>query len=62
MPLYNALRLRRKRLLGIESQPLARAGFVPDPGVPITEYNRRPAAVAAVVGPPVIYEAAFRFD
>jgi len=42
-------------------EEMARAGFVPDPAVPITEYNRRPDAVAAVVGPPVIYEAAFRF-
>ena len=40
---------------------MARAGFFPDPAVPITEYNRRPGRVAAVVGPPVIYEAAFRF-
>jgi ubiquinone/menaquinone biosynthesis C-methylase UbiE len=42
-------------------EEMARAGFVPDPAVPITEYNRRPHPVAAVVGPPVIYEAAFRF-
>jgi SAM-dependent methyltransferase len=41
-------------------EEMARAGFVPDPAVPMSEYNRRPGAVAAVVGPPVIYEAAFR--
>jgi len=29
--------------------------------VPMTEYNRRPSAVSVVAGPPVIYEAAFRF-
>lgn len=38
---------------------MARVGFTPDPAVPITEYNRRPAP--AIAGPPVIYEAAFRF-
>ena len=42
-------------------EEMARAGFVPDPAVPLTEYNRRSATGAAVVGPPVIYEAAFRF-
>jgi len=42
-------------------QEMARAGFVPDPAVPMTEYNRRPGAVSVVAGPPVIYEAAFRF-
>jgi SAM-dependent methyltransferase len=35
------------------------AGFVPDPEVPLTEYNR-PASGVRVSGPPVIYEAAFR--
>jgi SAM-dependent methyltransferase len=35
------------------------AGFVPDPAVPLTEYNRpRPGALSS--GGPVIYEAAFR--
>jgi len=38
---------------------MARVGFVADPAVPMTEYNRRPGTVVA--GPPVIYEAAFRF-
>lgn len=38
---------------------MAAAGFDADPGVPVTEYNRRaPGAVS--VGAPVIYEAAFR--
>jgi hypothetical protein len=39
---------------------LASVGFVPDPRVPLTEYNRaRPGALPT--GPkPVIYEAAFR--
>jgi SAM-dependent methyltransferase len=41
-------------------QEMARVGFAPDPAVPMTEYNRRPAA-SVVAGPPVIYEAAFRF-
>jgi len=40
---------------------MARVDFHPDPAVPMTEYNRRPAAVVEVAGPPVIYEAAFRF-
>ena len=39
---------------------MRRAGFDPDPGVPLTEYNRRvPGALSAGSGP-VIYEAAFR--
>jgi hypothetical protein len=38
---------------------LRAAGFVPDPAVPLTEYNRpRPGAVRGSA--PVIYEAAFR--
>jgi ubiquinone/menaquinone biosynthesis C-methylase UbiE len=38
---------------------LSEVGFVPEPSVPLTEYNRR--GVAAIAGgPPVIYEAAFR--
>ena len=41
-------------------QEMARVGFAPDPAVPITEYNRRPDTAAAIGGPPVIYEAAFR--
>jgi hypothetical protein len=40
---------------------MARVGFAPDPAVPMTEYNRRPDTVTTVAGPPVIYEAAFRF-
>jgi SAM-dependent methyltransferase len=39
---------------------LAAAGFVPDPAVPLTQYNRRRAASLHRGGPPVIYEAAFR--
>lgn len=40
---------------------LAVAGFVREPSVPLTEYNRpRPGALAA--GGPVIYEAAFRLE
>ena len=42
-------------------EEMARVGFVPDPSVPLTEYNRRPDASPAIAGPPVIYEAAFRF-
>lgn len=41
---------------------VARVGFVPEPSVPVMEYNRRPGAARAIAGPPVIYEAAFRFD
>jgi ubiquinone/menaquinone biosynthesis C-methylase UbiE len=36
---------------------MAAAGFVPDPGVPLTEYNRPRSPMG---GPPVIYEAAYR--
>lgn len=42
---------------------LGLAGFLPDPAVPLTEYNRPPEGsrpVAGSKGPPVIYEAAFR--
>lgn len=42
-------------------QEMARVGFEPDPGVPLTEYNRRGDAATTLGGPPVIYEAAFRF-
>jgi Methyltransferase domain len=39
---------------------LGNAGFVPDPAIPLTEYNRpKPGLVQAPRGP-VIYEAAFR--
>ncbi len=39
---------------------MASAGFVPEPAVPLTEYNRpRPGEIRSG-GPPVIYEAAFR--
>jgi ubiquinone/menaquinone biosynthesis C-methylase UbiE len=39
---------------------MAAAGFAPDPGVPLTEYNRpRPGSLTARTAP-VIYEAAFR--
>jgi SAM-dependent methyltransferase len=41
------------------SSELGAAGFVSDPLVPLTEYNR-PAAGAIHKGGPVIYEAAFR--
>jgi ubiquinone/menaquinone biosynthesis C-methylase UbiE len=40
---------------------LEAAGFAPDPGVPLTEYNRPPGGTVRVGGP-VIYEAAFRRD
>lgn len=39
---------------------LASAGFLPDPAVPLTEHNKRPAGALSTGGPPVIYEAAFR--
>jgi SAM-dependent methyltransferase len=39
---------------------LAAAGFTPDPAVPLTEHNRRPAGALHTGGAPVIYEAAFR--
>lgn len=38
---------------------MADAGFDPDPGVPLREYNR-PTSATAPRGGPVIYEAAFR--
>ncbi len=40
---------------------LADAGFDPDPGVPLTEYNRRAPGVLSTGSGPVIYEAAFRY-
>ena len=39
---------------------MAAGGFVPEPHVPIREYNR-PAQGALPTGAPVIYECAFRF-
>ena len=42
-------------------EEMARVGFTPDPAVSMTEYNRRGDTMTAVAGPPVIYEAAFRF-
>jgi SAM-dependent methyltransferase len=41
---------------------LAAAGFEPDPAVPLTEYNRPQAGTIRTGGPPVIYEAAFRYS
>ena len=37
------------------------AGFVREPSVPLTEYNR-PGPGALAMGAPVIYEAAFRLE
>lgn len=39
---------------------LGAAGFVPDPAVPLTEYNRPQPGSLRSGGAPVIYEAAFR--
>lgn len=39
---------------------LGQAGFVQDPEVPLTEYNRPAPGLPRVGGPPVIYEALFR--
>jgi ubiquinone/menaquinone biosynthesis C-methylase UbiE len=36
-------------------------GFVADPGVVFTEYNRPPMGLPHAGGPPAIYEGAFRF-
>ena len=41
-------------------EELGAAGFDPDPGVPLTEYNRPPRGSLRTGGPPVIYEMAFR--
>ena len=40
---------------------LARAGFFPDPAVPLTEHNKRPGGSLRIGGPPVIYEGTFRY-
>lgn len=40
---------------------LAEAGFAPDPAVPLTELNLPRPGTLRTGGPPVIYEAAFRF-
>jgi ubiquinone/menaquinone biosynthesis C-methylase UbiE len=40
---------------------LAYAGFSADPAVPLTEHNKRAAGARSVGGPPVIYEAAYRY-
>jgi len=39
---------------------LARAGFSPDPGVPLREHNRPQPGALSIGTMPVIYEAAFR--
>jgi SAM-dependent methyltransferase len=39
---------------------LGEAGFIPDPGVPLTEHNLPRPGTRRTGGPPVIYEAAFR--
>ena len=49
--------LTRDKLLA----ELAAAGFALDPSVALSEYNRRPEQALCVGGPPVIYEAAFRW-
>ena len=41
---------------------MSAAGFSRDPSVPLSEYNRRPERTRLTGGPPVIYEAAFRYD
>jgi ubiquinone/menaquinone biosynthesis C-methylase UbiE len=38
---------------------LGSVGFVPDPEVPLTEYNRPAPGAVRAAGPPVIYEALF---
>jgi SAM-dependent methyltransferase len=40
---------------------LEAVGFTPDPFVPLSEHNRRPPGALHAGGPPVIYEAAFRY-
>jgi hypothetical protein len=40
---------------------MAAAGFVPDPRVPLREYNRPAPGAVRLGGPPVIYEAAFEY-
>jgi hypothetical protein len=41
---------------------LAAAGFTPDPGVPLAEYNRPEPGALLRGSAPVIYETAFRFN
>jgi SAM-dependent methyltransferase len=36
--------------------------FLPDPAAPLTEHNRPPAGGRRIGGPPVIYEATFRYQ
>lgn len=43
-------------------EEMARAGFVREPAMPVREYNRRRATSLQLrAGPPVIYEALFRY-
>ena len=49
--------LTREQLI----EELAEAGFIPDTAVPFTEHNRPHPRALRAGGPPVIYEAAFRF-
>ena len=43
-------------------EELAAGGFVPDPGVPLTEYNRPQPGLVQAGKLPVIYEAGFRLQ
>jgi SAM-dependent methyltransferase len=40
---------------------LGAGGFTPEPAVPLTEYNRPAPGRLRTAGPPVIYEAGFRY-
>ena len=42
-------------------EELSKAGFVPDPAVPLAEHNRPAAGSRRIGGPPVIYEGTFRY-
>ena len=50
--------LTEQQLLG----ELREVGFTRDPTVPLRELNRRPPGMQMAGGPPVIYQAAFRYQ
>src|SRR5690606_33789147 len=43
-------------------EALARAGFTPDPDLPLRELNTPPPGQPRMGGPPVIYEGGFKYD
>jgi hypothetical protein len=59
-PLAHSTWSKPETVAGFAQSELGMAGFVPDPAVPLTEYNRPRPGMLQASRAPVIYEAAFR--